>query len=219
MIWSRCPKNVYVSPRSIRISTAVAILAFNETELSLFGIMTDLGLSPSRRMFRSIYYRIMKLQSSRISQAKSNTKRRRRRLKLAKESREKALLRSEGVSSYKSGHFGSEQTRRRIRGRGAVGRASSRAAKRSVRNRNFSPDFSLPSSDDSTKSDESTMLCAISHMREPEPFSQRRVRHKIDPLDWVCCDQCLEWHHCYCADVEFESVSTISFLCHKCSSN
>ena len=40
----------------------------------------------------------MKLQSSRISQAKSNAKRRRRRLKLAKGSMEKALLRSEGGS-------------------------------------------------------------------------------------------------------------------------
>ena len=38
MIWSRCPKNVFVSPRSIRISTALAILTFNETELSLIGI-------------------------------------------------------------------------------------------------------------------------------------------------------------------------------------
>ena len=89
-----------------------------------------------------------------------------------------------------------------------MGRASSRAAKRSVRNRNLPPDFSLPSSDDSTNSDESTTLCAIGHLREPEPFTQRSVGHKIDPLDWVCCDQCLEWHHCYCADVEFESVST-----------
>ena len=85
MIWSRCPKNVYVSPKSIRINTALAILAFNESELSLFGILTDFGLSPSRRVFRSIYCRIIKLQSFRISQAKSNTKRRRRRLKLAKE--------------------------------------------------------------------------------------------------------------------------------------
>ena len=218
MIWSRCPKNVYVSPRSIRISTALAILTFNETELSLFGIMTDLGLSPSRRVFRSIYCRVMKLQSSRVSQAKTNTKRRRRRLKLAKESREKALLRSEGGSSYKSGHFGSEQTRRRSRGRGAVGRASSRVTKRGVQNRNLSPDSSLPSSNDSTNSDESTTLCAICHLREPEPFTQRRVGHKMDPLDWVCCDQCSEWHHCYCVDVEFESVSTTSFLCHKCSS-
>ena len=217
MIWSRCPKNVYVSPRSIRISTALAILTFNETELSLFGIMTDLGLSPSRRVFRSIYCRITKLRSSRISQAKSNTKRRRRRLKLAKECREKTLLRSEGGSSYKSGHFGSEQTRRRIRGRGAVGRASSSAAKRGVQNRNLSPDSSLLSSDDSTNSNESTILCAICHLREPEPFTQIRVGHRIDPLDWVCCDRCLEWHLCYCVDVEFESVSTTSFLCHKCS--
>ena len=129
-------------------------------------------------MFRSIYCRIMKLQSSRISQTKSNTKRRRRRLKLAKESWEKALLRSEGGSSYKNVHFGSEQTRRRSRGRGAVGRGSSRVAKRRVRNRNFSPDSSLPSSDDSINSDESTTLCAICHLREPEPFTQRRGGHK-----------------------------------------
>ena len=53
-----------------------------------------------------------------------------------------------------------------------MGRASSRAAKRSVQNRNLSPDSSLLSSDDSTNSNESTTLCAICHLREPEPFTQ-----------------------------------------------
>ena len=43
MIWS---KNKYVSPQSIRTSTAIAVLICNEGELSLFGIMYDLGLAP-----------------------------------------------------------------------------------------------------------------------------------------------------------------------------
>ena len=91
MIWCLCSKNKYVSPQSIRISTAIAVLAFNEGELSLFGIMYDLGLAPSRQVYRSIYNRVRKLESSRISKKKSNFQRRRRRMKLVKLYIEKAL--------------------------------------------------------------------------------------------------------------------------------
>ena len=54
MIWCLCPKNKHVSPQSIRISTAIGVLSFNEVELSLFGMMYDLGLSPSRQAYQSI---------------------------------------------------------------------------------------------------------------------------------------------------------------------
>ena len=45
MIWTLCSKNKYVYPQSIWISTAIAVLTCNEGELSLFGIMYDLGLA------------------------------------------------------------------------------------------------------------------------------------------------------------------------------
>ena len=65
MIWCVCSKNKYVSPQFIRISTAIAVLTFNEWELSLFGIMYDLGLAPSRQVYRSICNLVHKLESSR----------------------------------------------------------------------------------------------------------------------------------------------------------
>ena len=117
MIWSRCPKNKYASPQSFRISSAIAILVFNEGELTLYGIMHDLGLFPSRRVYQSILDREQKLQSSRISQAKSNFQRRRRRLRLAKQSREKALLKSEGAENKQGknvGLFQSEEERKEV---------------------------------------------------------------------------------------------------------
>ena len=56
-IWSLCPMNKYISPQSIRISTVIAILALNQGKLSLFGILNDLGLSPSWSVYRSIVKR------------------------------------------------------------------------------------------------------------------------------------------------------------------
>ena len=112
MIWCLCPKNKHISPQSIRISTAIAVLSFNEGELSLFGMMYDLGLSPSRQAYLSIAIvsRIHQ-QSSRTSRIKSNFQRRRRRMKLVKQCREKALLKSEGGGSYKGGRYGAENTK------------------------------------------------------------------------------------------------------------
>ena len=71
-IWSLCPKSKYISPQSIRISTAIAILAFNEGELSLFGILIDLGLSPSWSAYRSILKREYWSDYHRCAQKKSN---------------------------------------------------------------------------------------------------------------------------------------------------
>ena len=85
MIWSLCPKNKYVSPHSIRISTAIAVLTFNDGELSLFGVMYDLGLAPSSQLYQSISNRLHKLETSRTSKKKSNFQRRRRRMKVVKQ--------------------------------------------------------------------------------------------------------------------------------------
>ena len=106
-IWSLCPKSKYTSPQSIRISTAIAILAFNEGELSLFGILNDLGLSPSWSAYRSILKREYWSDYHRCAQKKSNFQRQRRRARLFKQQRESALVKAEG-RSYKGGRFGAE---------------------------------------------------------------------------------------------------------------
>ena len=220
MIWSLCSKNKYVSPQSIRISTAIAVLNFNEGELSLFGIMYDLGLAPSLQVYKSISNRVHKLESSRTSKRKSNFQRRRRRMKLVKQYREKALLKSEGGGSYRGGHYGAENTqskmRGRTRGRSRQARGVSTGVKRKLKARS-TPSVSSPSSGDaSSSSDESTTLCAICDKREPDPVALRRVGKKIES-QWVCCDVCSDWLHCYCADVDYESISAASFTCDKCS--
>ena len=50
-IWNFCPKVKYISPRSIAISTAVAVTIFNEGELSIYGFMKDLQLHPTLHAF------------------------------------------------------------------------------------------------------------------------------------------------------------------------
>ena len=214
MIWSLCSKNKYVSPQSIRISTAIAVLTFNEGELSLFGIMYDLGLAPSRQVYQSISNRVHKLESSRTSKKKSNFQRRRRRMKLVKQYREKALLKSEGGGSYRGGQFGAESTQnkrcRKTRGRGRQAGRVSTGMKRKLKERTTS--ISSPSSGDaSSSSDESTTLCAICNQREPDPVALRRVGKKIES-QWVCCDVCSDWVHCYSADVDYETVCWLFHL-------
>ena len=220
MIWSLCSKSKYVSPQSIRISTAIAVLNFNEGELSLFGIMYDLGLAPSHQVYQSICNRVHKLESSHTSKKKSNFQRRRRRMKLVKQYREKALLKSEGGVSYRGGQFGAESTQSKKRGRtrGLVRQARrvSTGLKRKLKERS-APSISSPSSGDASGgSDESTTLCAICDQREPDPVALRRVGKKVES-QWVCCDVCSDWVHCYCADVDYETVSAGSFTCDKCS--
>ena len=169
IIWSLCSKNKYVSPQSIRISTAIAVLTFNEGELSHFGIMYDLALAPSRQVYHSISNRVHKLKSSRTSKKKSNFQRRRRRMKLVKQYREKALLKSEGGGSYRGGQFGDENTqskmRGRSRGRSRHARRVSTGLKRKLKERSTPSVSSLSSGDASSSSDESTTLCAICNQR------------------------------------------------------
>ena len=95
-------------------------------------------------------------------------------------------------------------------------RRVSTGVKRKLKERT-TPSLSSPSSDDgySSSSDESTTLCAICNQREPDPVALRRVGKKIES-QWVCCDVCSDWIHCYCADVHYETVSVGSFTCDKC---
>ena len=181
--------------------------------------MYDLGLVPSRQVYQSISDRVHKLESSRISKKKSNFQRRRRRMKLAMQFRKKALLKSEGGGSYRGGKFGVESTQKKMRvqtrGRGRQARRVSAGAKRNLKERD-TPISSRSSGDASSSSDESTTLCAICDQREPDPVAFRRVGKKNKSL-WVCCDVCSDWVHCYCADVDYETVSAGSFTCDKCS--
>ena len=221
MIWCLCLKNKYVSPQSIRISTAIAVLTFNEGELSLFGVMYDLGLAPSSQVYQSISNRVHKLETSRTFKKKYNFQRQRRRMKVVKQYREKALLKSEGGGSYRGGQFGAESTQRKMRlqtrGRGRQERRVSTCVKKKLKERT-TPSLSSPSSSDdySNSSDESTTLCVICNQREPDPVALRRVGKKIESQR-VCCDVCSDWIHCYCADVDYETVSAGSFTCDKCS--
>ena len=75
---------------------------------------------------------------------------------------------------------------------------------------------SQSSGDDSSSSDELTTIWALCDHREPDPVAIRRVRKKID-FKWVCCVVCLDWVHCFCADVVFETVCAGSFTCEKTS--
>ena len=140
-IWSLCPKNKYISPQSIRISTAIAILAFNEGELSLFGILNDLGLSPSWSAYRSILKREYWSDYHRCAQKKSNFQRQRRRARLFKQQRESALVKAEG-GSYKGGRFGAENVLEKkcdkAQGRVGLTRRRRGGVKRTIKERSSS---------------------------------------------------------------------------------
>ena len=213
MIWCLCPKNKDVSPQAIRISTAIAVLNFNEGELSLFGMTRDLGLSPSRQAYQSIVSRIHPLQSFRTSRIKSNFQRRRRRMKLVKQYRDKALLESEGGGSYRGGRFGAENTQnkrpRQTRGRDRQASRVSTGLKRKRKER------STPAS-----SPLLVILLVVQMSRQHfVPYAIRALRQVGKKIEsqWVCCDKCSDWIHCYCADIVFETVSAGSFTCDKCS--
>ena len=51
--WNFCPKSRYLSPQSIRVSTAIAVAILNEGELCLYGYMRDLNLNLSYTFVRS----------------------------------------------------------------------------------------------------------------------------------------------------------------------
>ena len=138
-------------------------------------------------------------------------------MKLIKLYREKALLKSEGGGSYKGGRYGAEDTQskrpKQTRGRSRQARRVSTGLKRKLKERSTPSVSSQSFGDPSSSSDESTTLCAICNQREPDPVA---LRKKIES-QWVCCDVCLDWVHCYCADVDYETASAGSFTCDKCS--
>ena len=126
-IWNFCPKAKYVSPQSIRISTAIAVVFFNDTELSLYGLLSDLNLNPSYIGFKSIMRREAKRKQDRKANVKSNILRRARRQTQIREKRDIGLLKAEGGRSYKSGSFGSERTMKRPKfTKKTTGKATSR---------------------------------------------------------------------------------------------
>ena len=122
-------------------------------------------------------------------------------MKLVKQYREKALLKSEGGGSYRGGRYGAENTQSKMRGqtrgRARQARRVSTGVKRKLKERS-TPSISSPSfGDASSSSDESTTLCAICNQREPDPVALRRVGKKIES-QWVCCDKCSDWVHLLC---------------------
>ena len=130
-IWNFCPKAKYICPQSVRISTAIAVTIFNDGELSLYGLLTDLKLNPSYTSFRSLCRREETRKLHLTSTLKKNIHRRARRQITMRERRERELLRAEGGRSYKSSSFGSEvvskssskkptRTRGSGRGRGTI---------------------------------------------------------------------------------------------------
>ena len=101
-IWNFCPKAKYISPQSVRISTAIAITIFNDGELSLYGLLSDLRLRPSYTSFRSLCRREHTRKQHLSSIIKKNIDRRTRTQRTMRERRERDLLRAEGRRSYKS---------------------------------------------------------------------------------------------------------------------
>ena len=145
--------------------------------------MYDLVLSPSRQAYHAIINREQKLQYSLTAKIKFNFQGRRRRMKLVKQHREKALLKSEGGGSYIGGRFGAENTQSKrcgqACGRDRQTRGVSTGIKRKLKE-GITPTVSSQSSGDaSCSSDESTILCAICNQREPDPVALRRVGKKI----------------------------------------
>ena len=136
---------------------------------------------------------------------KYNLQQLRRRMKLVKLYREKALLKSRGVGSYRGQSFGTESIQRKMRGqtRGRVRQARriSIGVKRKLKERSTSSVSIQSSGDASSGSDKSSTLCAICNQREPDPVEIRRVGKKIESQR-VCCDICSDWIHCYCGDVD-----------------
>ncbi|KAI6658319.1 hypothetical protein LOD99_15588 [Oopsacas minuta] len=144
-----------------RVSIAIAVLTFNDVGLSLFRILTDLGLSPSWQIYSAILKREYWSDYPRLAQKKSNYQRRRRRARLFMQQREGALLKVEGGRRYKGRQFGL-----RIPQGGNVS--------------GFGADQYNSSA---SSSDESDTLCSIYHKIEPEPVTKRKLRK--NQSDWI----------------------------------
>ena len=225
IIWNFCPKAKYISPQCVRISTGIAVTIFNEGELSIYGILSDLNLNPSFSSFRSLCRRQIKRKQHLLATTKKNIDRRTRRQRTTKERRERDLLRSEGGRSYKSSSFGSEMTdktpkktptRGRARGKAVIGRGRGKGVKRSL--------IPAESSDYSTETDSSSDgassegVCDICHERQPPPQTHRAIFGKAT-VNWVGCDDCERWFHQCCTELdESIDVSSIDYKCFHCLS-
>ena len=191
-IWNFCLKAKYISSQSIRISTGIAVLCFNDTELIIYGLLSDLKLSPSYTSFRSLLSRDhTKKLHLKSTLKKNNIDRRTRRQRKMKERRERELLRAEGGHSYKSGSFGSEEmrppktatkTRGRYRGRG-----TSRG--KGVKSRLIPADSSESFSDTDISTASSGGVCDICDCRQPSSQIHRTISGKAS-VQWVGCDLC-----------------------------
>ena len=148
----------------------------------------------------------------------ANFQRRRRRQRLVTQAREASLKRVKGGSSYKAGKFGAEHAstrgktqRGRLRGRG-LGRGKGIAgSKRDAlkRHRSRSSTSSSLNSSRSSSEDDTDTECAICGEREPPPVAMRCIARRgkaVQKADWVQCDLCQSWIHCFCADIDASEV-------------
>ena len=228
-IWNLCPKTKYISPQSIRISTAMAIVKFNEGELPIYGLMQDLGLAPSFNVFHSTIKRIQKLKLGLKIKTTGNPQALRRKRKLLRQQRESALLKSEGGSSYCGGRFGLEEKQakqtKKLKKKEpfgttvvpSLGKRGNTGTKRKVEDGEDSSssdeeDSSSPGC--SSSSEESDIMCSLCLRREPT--GDTSSEDEKDAAEWVRCDSCSDWFHCSCADVDHETVSAAPFSCVKC---
>ena len=226
-IWNFCPKAKYISPQSVRISTAIAVTIFNDGELSLFGILSDLKLNPSYTSYRSLCKRELTKVKHLVATNKKNIDRRTRRQRNMKERREKDLLRSEGGKSYKSSSFGAEvlpkparklQIRSRSRGRAGGNLPITRG--KGVNRHLIPTDSSMSSSDTdiSTNSESSEGVCDICQTRQPPPQTHRSIIGKAK-VDWVTCDECNLWFHLCCTELDPNvDICATKFKCFHCKS-
>ena len=223
-IWNFCPKAKYISPQSVRISTGIAVIIFNDGELSLYGPLSDLNLNPSYSSFRSLCKREQTRKFHLSATIKKNIDRRTRRQRTMRDRRERDLLKTEGGRSYKSSSFGSEVTPRlpkkttaksRERGRGAQGSTRGKGVKRRL----IPADMSESSNDTdaSTSSGSSEGVCDICNARQPPPQTHRTIFGKTT-VQWVGCDECNGWFHQCCTELDQDvDVSTIDFKCFHCT--
>ena len=234
VIWNFCPKAKYISPQSVRISTAIAVSIFNEGELCLYGFMRDLKLNTTLLSFRSVCKREEVRQQSRRYFKKANVRRRGRRLKLSNLRREAGLLRKQGTS-YKSGTFGAEtfitpskpqRTRRQRRPRrSTVSRATTSRGKgvkrRLVPTRDSDesdePEQTISDSDfshsDKEVDDTPKEICGICNQSHP-PL-QRALISKLARIKWLRCVDCDRTYHQRCTEQD-RGAEVSSYICFRC---
>ena len=106
-LWHNAPKSKRVGHKSLKISTALAVLSFNEASMSYSVLMKDLGLTCSHESFVYFAHRDRLRNIARVRRIYKTQKRRRLQIashtKLAEKSRKR---RDKGI--YASERFGSE---------------------------------------------------------------------------------------------------------------